>query len=145
LLGYPVSPYLLIPFARNELVTDGRRRREFNYQMSRARIVVEWTFGRLKSRFPALRKLGAVRDINDTYRAIEAMMVVHNMCQNLGDRPHETSAEAEEEEEEEEEEDGDGDEDGDRDERRAVEEHHPTLLAAGRAFRLRCLDKICPL
>ncbi|KAF8593744.1 hypothetical protein BDV93DRAFT_412655, partial [Ceratobasidium sp. AG-I] len=66
---------------------DGRRRRAFNLQFSRGRIVVEWAFGHLKARFPALKRLGAVRDMGDIYRAIEAMMIVHNMCFQLGDAP----------------------------------------------------------
>ncbi|KAF8608129.1 hypothetical protein BDV93DRAFT_403583, partial [Ceratobasidium sp. AG-I] len=82
---YTLSPLVLIPYKRNELKIDGRRRRNFNYKFSRARIVVEWTFGRLKARFPALRKLGAARDMNDIYRAIEAMMILHNICQLFGD------------------------------------------------------------
>jgi hypothetical protein len=49
--------------------------------------VVMWAFGRLKSRFPALKKMGAVSDIKDMYRAVQAMMVVHNLCYDLGDRP----------------------------------------------------------
>jgi hypothetical protein len=135
-----------MPFARNELGTgtEGRRRREFNYQISRARIVVEWAFGRLKARFPALKKLGAVSDMKDIYWAIEAMMVVHNMCYDLGDRPDGLRPYL----------DGDGvdaesDEDLDEDERDDNQGHgdvgeSSNLLHAGRAFRLRCMDIICP-
>jgi hypothetical protein len=141
-IGYPVSPFLLIPFARNELGIDNRRRRDFNYKISKARIVVEWAFGRLKSRFPALRKLGAVHDMSDIYRAIEAMMVLHNMCQSLGDLPYGESAEPDEDATDEEDM---GLDENDEDECQAVEEEYPNLLAAGRAFRLRCLDVICPL
>lgn len=140
LIGYSLSPYVLIPFASNELGTDGRRR-EFNYKISKACIVVEWAFGRLKARFPALRKMGAVRDMADIYQAIEAMMIVHNLCQDLGDLPHGTSATLGEDETDEE---AGADLDEDEDERWAVGNDYPNLLAAGRALRLHCMDIICP-
>jgi hypothetical protein len=143
--GYSLSPYVLIPFAKNELQVDRRRRREFNRKISRARIVVEWAFGRLKWRFPALTKLGAVHDINDTYRTIEALMIVHNMCFDHGDAPEYSRARP----------DG-GDagiaddvddldyDDDTEDDRREGEGENGGLLRAGRAFRERCMDIICP-
>ncbi|KAG8731305.1 hypothetical protein FRC10_001809, partial [Ceratobasidium sp. 414] len=140
--GYPVSPCVLIPFARNELDAggDGQRRRDFNHKISQARIVVEWAFGRLKARFPALRKLGAVRDMKEIYRAIEAMMVVHNMCHHFGDVPDDLYAPRD---------DGELTSDPDtdvEDERDEVDERDGNMdvLRAGREFRLRCVDIICP-
>jgi hypothetical protein len=130
---------VLIPFARNELQTDGRRRRAFNQQVSKGRIVVEWAFGWLKSRFPALTKLGAVRDMADIYRAIEAMMIVHNMCFQLGDAPGGFGAGPEEESESEPEADL-----GDTQSEYDAMGGDLNVLAAGRAFRQRCVDIICP-
>ncbi|KAG8731018.1 hypothetical protein FRC10_002108 [Ceratobasidium sp. 414] len=127
--GYTVSPIILTPFARNELGLDTRRRREFNKKISRARIVVEWAFGRLKSRFPALKKLGAVRDIRDTYRVILATMVLHNMCHQLGDAPGVSHAQLGEEI------DGESDEEDDS-EQTEPDYSNMTSLNAGRAFRL---------
>jgi hypothetical protein len=49
--------------------------------------VVEWAFGQLKARFPSLKKLGMVSDMGDIYQAIEAMMVIHNICYDLGNSP----------------------------------------------------------
>ncbi|KAG9090217.1 hypothetical protein FS749_000734 [Ceratobasidium sp. UAMH 11750] len=142
-VGYPLSPYVLIPFARNELNVDGRRRREFNRKISKARIVVEWAFGRLKARFPALKKLGAVRNMRDIYRAIEAMMVVHNLCHQLGDSPNDFRAQHD-----------DGEYPGglddnldDDDELGEIDERNmgAGALNAGREFRRQCVDIICPL
>jgi hypothetical protein len=130
---------VLIPFARNELQTEGRRRRAFNQQVSKGRIVVEWAFGRLKSWFPALTKLGAVRDMADIYRAIEAMMIVHNMCFQLGDAPGGFGAGPEEESESEPEVDLEVTQ-GDYN----AAEGDLNVLGAGRAFRQQCVDILCP-
>ncbi|KAG9081987.1 hypothetical protein FRC06_005296 [Ceratobasidium sp. 370] len=97
--GYPISPLVLIPYNRRDLRVDGDRRRRFNYRISRARIVVEWAFGRLKGRFPALKRLGAVRDMADIYRAIEAMMVVHNLCHEFSDAPDGFEAQSDDDDE----------------------------------------------
>ncbi|KAG8731020.1 hypothetical protein FRC10_002106, partial [Ceratobasidium sp. 414] len=86
-IGYPLSSYVLIPFNRRELAVDGQRRREFNHKISKARVVVERAFGRLKARFPALVRLGPTEDMRDLYRAIEAMMILHNICFDLHDQP----------------------------------------------------------
>jgi hypothetical protein len=141
--GYSLSRFVLIPFARNELRVDGRRRRDFNYKISRARIVVEWVFGRLKARFPALKRLGAVRDMKNIYRAIEAMMIVHNMCHELGDAPtglrvqldaDDDLAEADRD-----------DQESDNDEHHNVDQEDMDSLCQGRAFRERCVALLCPL
>lgn len=129
---------MLIPFACNELNTDGKRRRAFNYRISKARIVVEWAFGQLKSRFPALKKLGAARDMGDIYRAIEAMMIVHNLCIELGDAPNGFGTEPEETESEPE------DLDNNQGEPREMEGGSANTLDAGRAFRQQCMNIICP-
>jgi hypothetical protein len=100
--------------------------------------VVEWAFGRLKSRFPALKKLGAVRDMDDIYRAIAAMMIVHNMCYELGDAPdgfdagREEGSETESELDLEDNQDEHGDAEGEL-----------NVRDAGRAFRQRCVDVVC--
>ncbi|KAG9073885.1 hypothetical protein FS749_014596 [Ceratobasidium sp. UAMH 11750] len=137
--GYPLSPYVLIPFAKNELNVDRKRRREFNRKLSKARIVIEWTFGKLKARFPALTKLGAVRDMRDIYRAIEAMMVVHNICHDLGDVPDFSRVQVNDGEEEESDEEANEE---DQNYNLAIDEQN--LLRGGWALRQRCVDIICP-
>jgi hypothetical protein len=90
-LGYPSSPYLLRPYSKPEL--DGhyghelRRRHAFNRKLSSIRIYIEHAFGLLKSRFQSLRQLGRHEDIQQTYRVIQALMVTHNLCIDLGDHP----------------------------------------------------------
>lgn len=63
------------------------RRRLFNKRLSSARITVEHAFGLLKGRFPALQDLGDVTDVREVYRYINALMVLHNMCIDHGDKP----------------------------------------------------------
>jgi hypothetical protein len=55
--------------------------------LSSQRIIVEHTFGLLKGRFPCLRDLPPEQDIRDTYRVVEALFALHNMCIDLGDVP----------------------------------------------------------
>ena len=94
-VGYPSSPYLLRPYSEPEL--DGyygdelRRRHAFNRKLSSIRIYIEHAFGLLKSRFQSLRQLGRHEDIQQTYRVIQALMVTHNLCIDLGDHPMEVS------------------------------------------------------
>lgn len=64
---------------------DCARRRRFNRQLSKSRVLVECAFGLLKARFPALNLMGHVSDIKDLYRSIEALMVLHNICHGYHD------------------------------------------------------------
>ena len=45
--GYPLLPWLMKPFCQNSELTVEQK--TFNYRLSRARIVVENAFGRLKT------------------------------------------------------------------------------------------------
>lgn len=143
--GYPLSPFVLTPFARNERLEDGERKVRFGKLISGARVVIERTFGRLKIRFPSLVMMGDVEDLGDLYRAIEAMMVIHNICFDLHDTVSGLA-------------DGFtqlnmvldgnlynavGQEPADMDWGQGVNIHEP-LLEAGRAWRMRCMDLICP-
>lgn len=58
--GYPTTPFLLCPFANNEMGDDCARRRRFNRQLSKSRVLVECAFGLLKARFPALNTIYAM-------------------------------------------------------------------------------------
>lgn len=51
------------------------------------RIEVEHAFGLLKGRFRALKEMGPHLNIQDLYKAIEALMILHNMCIDHGDQP----------------------------------------------------------
>ncbi|KAG8706089.1 hypothetical protein FRC09_002588 [Ceratobasidium sp. 395] len=76
-----------MPFDRHEREAgQGDRKRLFNQKISGARVIIERTFGQLKNRFPSLYHLGPVRDMKDLYRAVEALMILFNMCHDLHDR-----------------------------------------------------------
>ncbi|KAG8731119.1 hypothetical protein FRC10_002013, partial [Ceratobasidium sp. 414] len=134
---YPLSTYVLVPFRRNERTIDGPRKKKFNRMISKARVTIERAFGRLKARFPALKRLGPTEDMSDLYRAIEALMILHNMCFDLHDRP-----------------DGQVDDfvqdridNGEEIYDYVEQEEDLPELAEGQAalaFRNRCMDLICP-
>ena len=52
--AYPLLKWLIKPYPENDHMTE--QRRNFNYQLSRARIVVENAFGCLKARWRRLMK-----------------------------------------------------------------------------------------
>ena len=89
--GYQSTPYTIRPFDEVEIGQanphDKQRMRAFNQQIASIHICVEHAFGKLKGRFLSLKDLGRHRDINDAYKAIEAMMVVHNLGIDWEDHP----------------------------------------------------------
>jgi hypothetical protein len=76
----------------------------------------------------------------DIYRAIEAMMIVHNMCFDLGDAPGGFGMEHEEEVES----DPEASLENNQSEHNEAE-GDMGVLSAGRAFRQQCVDTICPV
>ena len=52
--AYPLLPWLMKPYIENSSITS--RERNYNYRQSRARMVVENAFGRLKRRWQCLLK-----------------------------------------------------------------------------------------
>jgi hypothetical protein len=83
--GYPTTPYLLRPFAENELQDDRQRRKKFNQVISGSRVLIECTFGRLKARFQSLSLMGHSNEIKDTYHTVAALIVLHNLCYDYHD------------------------------------------------------------
>jgi len=69
---YPVNPH----------ITDGQR--NFNYRQSRARMVVENAFGRLKGRWRCLQKRIDVQ-VDNAVTAVGTCVVLHNICETIGD------------------------------------------------------------
>ena len=51
------------------------------------RIVSEHAFGRLKGCFPSLKDMGHHDNIQDLYKANEALLILHNICIDWGDAP----------------------------------------------------------
>ena len=80
--AYPLSSWLMKPFAYNANLTPGQR--SFNFHLSRARIVVENAFGRLKGRWRRLMKHNDMNIDNVPY-VITACCILHNMCEVHGD------------------------------------------------------------
>lgn len=64
--------------------------RRFNFRLSSVRIASEHAYGMLKGRFLSLKEMGKHSDIQDIYRAIEAMIVLHNICIDWGDKPEDS-------------------------------------------------------
>jgi hypothetical protein len=76
--AYPLLPWLMKGFPDNGQLTSHQV--NFNYQLSRTRMVVEGAFGRLKGRFRCLLKR------NDTTlkylpSKIVSCCVLHNLCE----------------------------------------------------------------
>lgn len=69
------------------LPADRLRMWEFNKHLSGVCIASEHAFGLLKGRFPSLKEMGRHEDIQDLYKAMEAMMIIHNICMDWKDRP----------------------------------------------------------
>ncbi|KAF7362660.1 DDE Tnp4 domain-containing protein [Mycena venus] len=91
--GYPSSPYTVRPFDEPEIAAataeDKGRMRAFNHRLSSVRIVIEHAFGLLKGRFPSLRGMGAHNSVQDMYRVIEALIILHNIAIDFKDKPDE--------------------------------------------------------
>ena len=73
--GYPLLTWLMKPYAHN---TSAQR--SYNYRLSRARIVVENAFGRLKARWRQLLKPNDML-IENVPNLVAACCVLHNICE----------------------------------------------------------------
>ena len=80
--AYPLLPWLMKAFPDNGHLT--RQQKTFNYCLSRARVVVEHCFGRLKGRWRCLQKRLDVQ-ICDAPEVVAACCVLHNICEVHGD------------------------------------------------------------
>ena len=76
--AYPLLPWLLKPFQEHESLTVEQK--HFNYRLSRARIVVENAFGRLKARWRRLLKQNEM-EIRNVPNVVTACCILHNMCE----------------------------------------------------------------
>lgn len=76
--AYPMLPWLMKPYTDTGRLTAKQLR--FNYRLSRARMVVECAFGRLKGRWRSLLKRN---DTNVKFlpKYIAACCVLHNICE----------------------------------------------------------------
>ena len=76
--AYPLLPWLLKPFASNISLTS--KQNNFNYHLSRARIVSENAFGRLKARWRRLIKQNEM-NVTNVPNVVVACCILHNMCE----------------------------------------------------------------
>jgi hypothetical protein len=81
----------MCPFSEPEIMkaslNDQERMRKFNWRLSSVRISVEHAFGILKGRFLSLKVVGPHDNVQEIYRVIEALMVLHNVCIEHNDKP----------------------------------------------------------
>lgn len=84
-----MTKFTIRPFNDHDLTDDvdeAHQRKLWNKKLSKLRIFVEHAFGRLKGRFPHLRQMTGY-DLEDMYRSIEAVMIIHNILEAFGDDP----------------------------------------------------------
>ena len=79
--AYPLLPWLMKPFPDNGNTT--RPQKTINYRQSRARMVVENAFGRLKGRRRCLLK--RMDNLSNVSNVVAACVVLHNFCEMQGD------------------------------------------------------------
>ena len=80
--AYPLRPWLMKPYINTGALSTSQR--NFNYQLSKTRVIVEHAFGRLKGRWRCLRKKLSVA-IEDVPEVVGACCVLHNLCQAHGE------------------------------------------------------------
>lgn len=79
--AFPLKTWLMKPFGDLHLTEE---RRNFNYRLSRARMVTEGAFGKLKGRWRVLhRKNEASKNV--CKKVTLACIVLHNLCISTGD------------------------------------------------------------
>ena len=81
--AYPLLRWLMKGFPDTGNLT--RTEKLFNYRLSKARVVVEHTYGRLKGRWRCLLKRLDIAT-ESVPGLVGACCVLHNMCEMLGDR-----------------------------------------------------------
>ena len=80
--AYPLLPWLMKPFAVTPRITAAQK--NFNYRQSRARMVVENAFGRLKGRWRCLLKRLDFA-LENVPNVVAACVILHNLCEMYGD------------------------------------------------------------
>ena len=80
--AYPLLPFVMKPYVENDRTPPDQKL--FNYRESRARMVVENAFGRLKGRWRCLLKRLDFKFENVAY-ITAACVVLHNLCERNGD------------------------------------------------------------
>ena len=76
--AYPLLSWLMKAFPDNGNLS--RQQKTFNYRLSRARVVVEHAYGRLKGRWRCLLKRNDT-SVHDLPKLVAACCVLHNICE----------------------------------------------------------------
>ena len=87
--AFPLSDHVMVPFKDYGCLSA--RELIFNKKLSKTRVVIENTFGILKSRFRKLHYVDC--DIMHIPDVITACCVLHNMCMLEGDEPFDVEVE----------------------------------------------------
>ena len=80
--AYPLLPWLMKPYPENAHTLQ--QQKHFNYRQSRARMVIENAFGRLKGRWRCLLKRVDC-DLSNVSELVVSCVVLHNLCEMYGD------------------------------------------------------------
>ena len=80
--GYPLLSWLVKPYPHNGNLSS--QQKTYNYRMSRARIVTENAFGRLKARWRRLAKQNDM-EVKRVPYVVAACCVLHNICEIHGE------------------------------------------------------------
>ncbi|CAM1312244.1 Uncharacterised protein r2_g2256 [Pycnogonum litorale] len=83
--AYPISRNVIKPYPDNGQLTS--RQKNFNRHVSRTRCIVENAFGRLKGRWRILLKRNDSA-LELTKRVTYACVILHNICESMGDFFH---------------------------------------------------------
>ena len=79
--AYPLLPWLVKPYSGTGLSAKAKK---FNTRLSRARVVMECAFGRLKGRWRCLLKRNDVK-IDYITTLVTACCILHNICEVYND------------------------------------------------------------
>ena len=80
--AYPLLPWMMKPYTDTGRLS--RQQSSFNYRLSRARVVTENAFGRLKGRWRCLLKRNDT-NISMMPTIVAVCTILHNMCEIHGD------------------------------------------------------------
>ncbi|XP_054722414.1 putative nuclease HARBI1 [Uloborus diversus] len=75
--AFPLLPFLQKPYIQRHQMPEYQK--HFNSTLSRARVVVENAFGRLKARFRCLQQMDF--SIKNTTKIIQACCILNNLCE----------------------------------------------------------------
>lgn len=95
--AFQLSTYLITPFRENQLRAERageptpEQKRQYNKVLSGAQVVVEHTFGMLKSRFRRLFLI-ETKSVENVIRIVSAACVLHNICSMHDDEFDEVGA-----------------------------------------------------